>query len=375
MFLESSYAWFLNYPLFIQIALVVIVLSVGLFLLANISLASLRIISSYRQFRIQRASTLIRAELTDNLMIKDEVSELDFSRLVKRIKKIVKDKLVKQVVIDQIIFYRRNFTDNTERLLTRLFFKLNLAENSIHKVKKGSWERKAKGLKELQEMTPGPALSHLVDPLLNDKNPDLRIEAQAAYIRINKDNPFGFLLDATEELLEWHQILLYELITNTPDLAKPVLNAHLKSSNPSVVSFSIKLVIYYQLLDAVPVLISLLDHSIPSIREEVVVSLGNLYVEEAESRLIEKFSKEDSKVQSKILTAIGEIASGKQLDFLIEQFLKANEFLLIKAACGALAAYPGFKKNELLNDTREISPLHEMIMNHCTSVLNTNDVG
>lgn len=371
--LESSYAWFLKYPVFIQFALVMIVLSIVLFLVANVSLVLDRITTSSRELRIQRASKLISTELTDSLMMEDEMSELNFNMLVKRIKEVViTNKLVKQVVIDQIIFYHRNFTDHTERLLTKLFLKLNLVDSSIQKVKNGTWELKAKGLREMQEMTLSQTMNQFIDPLLNDKNHDLRIEAQATYIRINKDNPFRFLMDATEELLEWHQILLYELITNTPDLAKPNINAYLKSKNSSVVSFSVKLVVYYHLLEAIPVLISLLDHPVQKIREEVVVALGSLNVEEAEIRMIEKYPMEDLKVQLRILTSLGEIGSGNQLNFLKKQFLKSDEFTIMKTAGCALAVYPAFNKQEILNETNEISSWRETILHHCTNTLIRN---
>ncbi|RYD80510.1 MAG: DUF4407 domain-containing protein, partial [Sphingobacteriales bacterium] len=111
-------------------------------------------------------------------------------------------------IIDQIIFYHRNFTDSTEKILGQLFAKLNLIQSAIQKIKTGAWQIKAKGLKEMQEMTPKAEMHDLIDPLLNDENDDLRIEAQSAYLRLNKDHPFDFLTHAQKPLLNWHQILL-----------------------------------------------------------------------------------------------------------------------------------------------------------------------
>jgi hypothetical protein len=372
-FLESIYLWFLKHPVFIQIALVTIVISVALFLLTNAALLLERVTTAYRESRIKRASIIVSAELTENLMMEDVISDLEFTTLINRISELtLNNRLVKQVVIDQIIFYHKNFTDSTEQLLTKLFSQLNLIESAIKKVEKGSWELKAKGLREMQEMMPNRVTKNLIDPLLNHDNPDLRIEAQATFMRLDKSNPFEFLDSATEELLEWHQILLYDIIANTPDLPTPNIHSYLKSKNASVVSFSIKLVVYYQILEELPTLISLLDHDMQKIREEAVVALGSLNVEESEHLLIEKFPMEDLKVQLKILTSLGQIGSGKQLAFLKNQFIKSDEFSIIKTAACALAIYPAFEKNMVLDNVNEISPLHETIINHCTNTLIRN---
>lgn len=219
----------LGYPLFIQIALVMIVFSICLFFLVNALLAFERMSSSYRDMRIKVANRLVNTELTENLMLQDQLSEFAFKQLTARINHItLENKLVKQVVIDQIIFYHKNFTDSTERLLNILFGRLNLIESAIKKVKHGKWELKAKGLREIQEMQTNSTMSELIDPLLNTKNYDLRIEAQAAFLRLNKADPFAFLSNASEELLEWHQIILYEIITNSPELSRPDIVPFLK---------------------------------------------------------------------------------------------------------------------------------------------------
>ena len=364
---------FQNYPAFIEIALITIILSVILLLLTNALLSLERLKDAYRKKRIKRARALVMVELTSDVMMEDEVVEKDFNSLVHQLNTLaVKDKIFNQVVIDEIIYYHRNFTDSTQRLLGKLFSKLNLLENSLNKIKNGTWELKAKGLREIQEMPASEEVHALVNPLLNSKNHDLRIEAQAAYIRLNKDKPFGFLEHATEELLEWHQIILYELVSNTPELVVLDLKRLLLSKNTSVVSFSIKLIEYYQQLTAIPGLIRLMDHDDIQIREDAVSALGKLDAEEGESKMIEKFPKENLKVQLRILKSVGEIGSGRHLDFLKNQFLKSEEFPIIKTAGCALATYPEFDKESMLSGAHEVSPVRKTIINHCTNVLIRN---
>lgn len=371
-FLESLYEWFQDYPLFIRFALGTITVSVILLMLTNAGLAFQRIADTYRKKHVAKARQLVMAELTSDAMMEEKVSEQDFNALVFQLNILaLKNRIFKQVVIDEIIYYHRNFTDNTQAVLKMLFSKLNLLESSVAKVQKGAWELKAKGLREIQEM---PALDgmQLVSPLLNHKNHDLRIEAQAAYIRLNKDKPFEFLAETTEELLEWHQIILYELVSNTPELTIPDLKPLLLSKNISVVAFTIKLIEYHQQLSAIPGLIKLLDHEDTHLRALAVSALGRLDAEEGESKMVGKFHGEELKVQLRILKSVGEIGSGRHLDFLKEQFLQSEDFPVIKTAGCALAIYPDFDKATILDGANDVSQVRKTIINHCTNTLIRN---
>jgi hypothetical protein len=364
--------WFQGYPLFIQVALVVIVVSIILFLLANAILSLQRMITASREARLKQATSIVSDALIDNLIMDDKLAENDFLPYVNRINQLaVKNRLFNQVVIDQIIYYHRNFTDSTERILKRLFSNLQLSERVILKLKSGSWALQAKGLREMREMKPDYPVDEYIDPILNDKNDDLRIEAQSTYLKLHKNNPFGFLTTATEELLPWHQILLYDIIINTPDLAVPDLSEFLKSKNTSVISFAIKLAAYYQQLESIPVLMTLLDHPDQQIRIDSIDVLGKLNAEEAEPPMLKKYPAEELHVQLQILQTIGEIRSGLSLEFLIDQFVNATEFSIVKTAGCALVFYPQFNTTSFINDPL-LSEEKHTIFSHCANTLIRN---
>ena len=364
--------WFQGYPLFIQIALVVIVISIILFLLANALLSLQRMVTAYRESRINRATSMVSDALIDNLMLDEKIAEKDFRPYVDRINLLaIKSSLFNQVVIDQIIYYHRNFTDSTERILKRLFSNLQLSERVILKLKSGSWELQAKGLREMREMKPDYPVDQYIDPILNDQNDDLRIEAQSTYLKLHKNNPFGFLAFASEELLPWHQILLYEIIINTPDLAVPDISTYLKSKNTSVISFSIKLADYYQQLETIPDLIALVDHPDQQIRVDAINVLGKFNAEEAEPYMLKNYPDEELHVQLQVLQSMGLIRSGNQLGFLIEQFVNATEFSIVKTAGCALVVYPEFNTDSLINDPL-LSEEKQIIISHCANNLIRN---
>ncbi|HXI00675.1 MAG TPA: HEAT repeat domain-containing protein [Sphingobacteriaceae bacterium] len=363
-----------TYPIYIKIALIGIIVSLAIVLLTYLEIIFRRLESTSKSLRINEAKNLVTEELTNNLMLEDESDKKSVNSVATKLKKLTRgDIIFNQIIIDELIFFHRNFSDNTGRLLSRLYNRLNLKELSLKKLKNRSWNVQAQGLREIQEM---PALTlknkELIQPLLFSENNDLRIEAQAAYLRMNREHPFDFLNYADEDLLDWHQIILLEVIYNTEDLKVPVFSKWLDSPNITVITFCIKLIVNYHQLDAIPKLISLLDHPKIKIREDAVAALGKLYAEQSETRLVEIFAEQVLSVKLLIIEALGLIASGKNIDFLRSQFLVDDDFSIIKTAGCALSNHPDFDKNTAFGDINQLSLERKTIINHCTDHLIRN---
>ncbi|TCC88506.1 hypothetical protein EZ428_17845 [Pedobacter frigiditerrae] len=239
----------------------IILLSVFLFLTGISYLFLNRTISKHVELRLKSIRDLVAGQLMVDLLNDKELSTHELNSWASKIISLSRKKRgYNQILIDQIIFYHHNFTGHTTIMLKSLFNKLKLAAYAERKLKKNNWVLKAKGLREIQEMTP-ITKEDMLKPLINHKNDDLRIEAQATYIRLNQTNPFDFFEHINEELSVWHQILLFETVTNTPNLAIPRFSQFLGVKNPSLVSFYLKLIAHYHQLDAVMALINLLNLS------------------------------------------------------------------------------------------------------------------
>jgi hypothetical protein len=147
--------------------------------------------------------------------------------------------------------------------------------------------------------------------------------------------------------LNWHQIVLFEVITKAETMARPKFATWLNSQNDSVVSFCLKLVEYYQQFDAVPNLIYLINHYNPAIRGAAIDILGRMEAEMAETHLIGAYSNQPQKIQVKILNALGQIGSGNNILFLNSQ-ARRKEFAIRLAAMRAIKAHR-HQGAELLN--------------------------
>ena len=370
--LKNLYLRFYEYPLFIQIALIVSAISFATFLLTNLVISLQRVEYTSLETRLLKLRKIVTGEITFKLMLKDRVKDKDIDGVVRRFNKIaLTNKLVRQVVTEELIYLRRNFSGYTATVLDKLYNRLNFMKSSTSKLESSSWDVQAEGLREFQELPVANKDIALINPMLNDKNNDVRIEAQGAYIRLNRHNPFKFLDSATEELLEWHQFILFEIIINTPRADIPAFSKWLHSDNMSVITFSIKLIVHYQQLKAIPKIIKLLDHNDGNVKDAAIYALGELGAEESEQKLIEIFQESALPIKIKILEAIGSIGSGKSESFLTDQYLMAEDFSLIKTAGCALGNQPGFDEDKF-SARYTLSLKQKTILKHCLNSLIRN---
>ncbi|RYG22122.1 MAG: HEAT repeat domain-containing protein [Chitinophagaceae bacterium] len=364
---------FLSYPLFIQVASIVIAFSFSI-LLGTISFIVIkRLVDAALLKRTRKVKRLVTDELTQGIMLEDTFKEKSFTKILGRLQRIAKkSKLYTQVIADELIYYHKNLTDTTARLLYRLYSRLHLTDKALENLKASKWNIKAKALREMQEMPPAKENLSYITPLLNSTNNDLRIEAQAAYLKLAKTHPFMFLDDANFEILDWHQIILLDVINNDPDLEIPFFRKWLDSPNPTVITFCIKLILDFQQFDAIPELIKLIEHPNEKVKKDAIAALGKLYANEAEEMLVNQYEKEELSIKKYIIEAIGKIASGKYLQFLREQFLTVDDFSLTKSVGCALANHPTFNKETFFVNEPLLTPQRVTIFNHCTNTLIRN---
>jgi hypothetical protein len=275
-----------------------------------------------------------------------------------------KNRWVTQVLIDQIIYLKRNFTDKTSSMLARLYQQLDLKSSSLNKLKSRSWQVRARGIMELREMAPLMKTADIV-PYTHSRNDDLRVEAQAAYIRLNTADPFSVLFDTQEILVEWHQMILFDVITRNAQITIPSFKKWLNSSNCSIVIFCIKLIVHYTQLDAIPDLIDLLDHYDKEVQNRAINALGKLEAVEAGRVMVDRYPLFSKSCKIEVLIALARIGSKEQLSFLKNEFLEVNDFYLRKYAMCAIISLTKNDKREITTEMPQLDPQQVAIINHC----------
>ncbi|RYE38819.1 MAG: hypothetical protein EOP48_26540 [Sphingobacteriales bacterium] len=262
-----------------------------------------------------------------------------------------------------LVYFQTNLTGSVGRIMNATYSRLKLREFSLKKLRSPLWFLKTQGLTEVQRMKDVMSLLE-VYKLVNDRNQDVRVAAYIALFRLRARDCFEVISKEKEELSEWQQMMLEEGILNTIGLNIPSFKTFLRSDNRSLVLLSIKLIVDYRQLDAIPDLMAGLEGHDDTIRLQIIDALGALNAEEAEPTLRDRYPLEPIKNKAAILISIGSIASGNSIQFIREKFMDAEHFLIMKSAAAAIAAHPQDVADEVTDGLREEHSIQRGLLNH-----------
>lgn len=273
-----------------------------------------------------------------NLIIFDESEETDdiVAHFYPKMKKLpLRNTVVNKVLISEILTYHKNFTGQIQEVLSILYRKLGLDRKSKKKINNKNWEIKIEGIREANEMR----ITEMADEIIkytDDENALLRMEAQAAYIKLSQKDPFHFLDRAQERILDWHQVVLFEIITKNKQLTIPSFAKWLRSPNDTVVMLCLKLIDHFMQFDAADEVERLLKHHNPRVVKKSVEIIGKLELSDAEKNMFEVYFDQPEDIKLEILNSIGKISSGNYNDFLASRIyspdikVKREAFYAIK---------------------------------------------
>ncbi|MFY0255039.1 HEAT repeat domain-containing protein [Chitinophaga sp. 30R24] len=372
--LSFDFYLFRDAPLVIKVATIFIIVAVTGTLLAYFSILRNRYLGYRKEKRLARllpeADQLIIEEILTNPNLEESAVTGDTILPLDNFQSLpLHKRWVREALTERIIHFRRNVRGNMGQLLRSLYLQLELDRDTMKKMKSGHWEKKVQALNEFINMDMSIADVTIL-PLTNSRNRELRAAARHAYIKLSKNEPFKFFDVVTEPLLMWDQVELFRIITTTEDIAIPNFARWVTySSNKSVVSFCLKLIVHYNQLPAVPAVIKLLDTKDHYLRADAINCLGKLRVPDMEDKLIAIYSSQPLHCQIEILKAIGRISSGRYIDFLKQEFLHSTDFDLRKSAARSLVKNEWFANQVLQELLDTSSPENLRILKHCMNPL------
>jgi hypothetical protein len=373
--LYEAYEQFTLLPLFIEIALVLILVAVVATIISYIVILTRRYQGNVYQKRLANLSPKIEDLITEQVLLNENldknipIDEIEFDQAAIS-NKIYKRPVVRQVLIDVLIRYRKNFRGEVGDLLRKLYIDMNLLDDSFKKLNTFKWETKIKALSELTNMDIPISDSTLL-PLTNSRNPTLRAASRNAYIQLSKNEPFKFFDIATEPILPWDQLEMFKIITTSKDITIPNFSRWVSySNNKSIVTFCLKLIVHYDQRTAIPAVMELLSTKDHYFRAHAINCLGKLSAEDAEEKFITIYNSQPVNCQLEILEALGLIASGRHLDFLKNEFIHSFNFDIQMRAARSIIRHNTQNSRLLLNELMETTNEEsKLIIKHCHNPL------
>jgi HEAT repeat protein len=373
-FFRRYFYYFDSYPLVIQIAIFLTVVAISSTIIAYASILYRRYRGSVRDKKIARINPGLDEILTESVILNDDLAAgVPVDEIILPLEKFdrarFKTSFGRQAIIDRLIHYRKNFSGDIGLLMRKIYIELELEKESFRKLKSFKWDRKVKALIELTAMDMSIADVNIL-PLTNSKNRELRAEARHAYIKLSKNEPFKFFDIVSEPLLMWDQLELFKIITTTKEISIPNFARWVTySSNKSVVSFCLKLIVHYNQQEAIPSIIKLLDNKDHYLRANAINALGKLKADEAEEKLLHIYNSQPLDCQLEILKAIGRMGTGRNLNFLRQEFLRSSDFDIRKNAAKSIISHKQ-QSEEMLEELLDTATSeNKLILKHCMNPL------
>ncbi|ACU59746.1 HEAT repeat domain-containing protein [Chitinophaga pinensis] len=339
--MEYSLYDFRGASLNIQIAIIFIFIAVACTVLAYLSILTGRYRAYRREKKLASLHPVIDDLLMEHILLNDELaSNVPADQVILPVEvfrlPVFEKRWAREALIARLIEYRNNVRGSMGEQLRNLYIQLELDKDSLRKMKSRKWDKKVQALAELSNMNMSIADVTIL-PLTNSRNRELRAAARHAYIKLSKNEPFKFFDVVTEPLLMWDQVELFKIISTTEHIAIPNFAQWITySSNKSIVAFCLKLVVHYNQISAVPAVVRLLDTKDHYLRADAINCLGKLKIEDVEEKLLHMYNSQPLNCRLEILKAIGRINSGKNVDFLRQEFLHATDFDVRKHAAKSL---------------------------------------
>ena len=232
----------------------------------------------------------------------------------KEFKSIASDNYSRQVLIEQMIDVSVNLKGEESKKLIGLYKYLGLNKDSLARAHDYRWHKKIKGFRELAYMNIKDA-NDIIYKALNSSNEILRMEAQIALVRLSDNDHFSFLSELKRPFSLWEQITLHDLIIQH-NIPVPEFKKWVKSTNDSVVIFSLRMIREFTQIDAEEAVKDSLLHNSSEIKRIAVQVAGDMKLSSTLEIMKRMYKTQDYKTCLEIVKSMGKMPDTRMLGFL-----------------------------------------------------------
>jgi HEAT repeat protein len=228
----------------------------------------------------------------------------------------------RQVLIQQLVSIKKSLSGSSSRALTTTYLSLNLDDFSKKNLKSWLWKNKAQSIRELTEMEDAGSIP-LISKFLHSRNPVLREESFMALTRLEKDDPFFFLNDYTDELTLWMRINIHHYLAKLDPRKIPSFSKWFNHKNLDVSLFAISMAKYFRQTSSGSALVALLKNPNSEIVRLAVETLGELDAFDCVEEIAALFDRawNDENIAKRFVRCLGRIGDPDSHTHLIGRFL------------------------------------------------------
>jgi hypothetical protein len=170
----------------------------------------------------------------------------------------------RRILLDQMVLMKKHVSGEEALSIYKLYKSLGFERASFRKLKSWFWTRRLAGLQELVLMETSGTVGTF-QKLTSDKNMNVRIAAFRALILRGGDDWQQALVRYGYPLSNWEQFQICDALSKRQQIQLPDFTPLLRSLNPSVLTFAMRMIKHFHSLEAVPAVRHFLEHENPEI--------------------------------------------------------------------------------------------------------------
>ncbi len=244
------------------------------------------------------------------------------------LKKCAVNPLKRKLIIKTFLKLRNEVSGETADAIQNLYYKTELINSASSKLKSKKWDTVARSIKELTQFEIKEAHDKII-LLVNHPKKEVRNEIQKYLVKLFRFDGLEFLDVLENQLSEWDQIQLLEILNKFDNPHIPDMSNWLASKNDSVVSFAIKLAKLYNQFGAKDDIIALFNHPNIEIRIQAIDIVAHLGIYEAAEILKKDLFSRSLEEQIAFFKMMEEMSMPDDIPFIKDYIDHENFFIRI----------------------------------------------
>ncbi|WBV58071.1 HEAT repeat domain-containing protein [Chryseobacterium daecheongense] len=306
--------------------------------------------------RISGWMKVINQKISEVIVYEDEEVALDQNFVL-----LSRSPSFRNLFLQKLVDSEKKFSGAAKIKIKNLFKEYNLRQEAAKKLDQKKTYLIAGGIQELTVMNAKEDLPK-ISSFLSHPSAQVYQEAQYAMVSFKGFEGLDFLSTASGIISEWQQLRLLLSITSIPENSGEAIEGWLRSSNSSVIIFTLKLVRKFQLLSFYPMVADLLEHSSVEVRIQAVHTLLSLEDPSTIQFLTKVYPDQPYEVQLEILRVM-KVSKDQSCIGLLKKELLENINTGIKLYAAEALAALGYKEylSELSEDETSSEELIQII--------------
>lgn len=232
--------------------------------------------------------------------------------------KYISEPLNRKILVSILLSVQENLKGGIDKDIPEIFVRLGLQNDAMKLATSKFYYNKIEGIRRLTYLYPDGAMK-IIPKYLNANNDMVRAEAQAAYVRLHHNEPFGFFGELKKPFTRWTQLTAFHLLRlynlNVGSFAR-----YLNSSHTNVRNFCLRMIIYFQQLEDAPEVFRMIGSKVEITRWLAYRAINDLRLFDGKDLIKERFPYEPEKNRIEIIRAFRNIGSNEDFEFLLTVF-------------------------------------------------------